>query len=440
MPTTVETAQRPDLQRHSLALPPLPIGGSTSWRVATAQSVRSALEALAAHKFRSAMTMIGIIIGICGVLIINAIGQSQNMAIAAQLAQLGSNLVSISPGFAQTGGVSAGAGSRPTLTASDALAIRDQVAHVLAISPQIGGSEEVINGRLNYATSVLSANAAIESIQSYGIRLGAFFTDEDDAHGVAVAVLGQTVVDHLFPGTSPIGAQVRIRNADFTIVGVLQAKGHNGQSDLDDVVIVPFHTGQQRLFGYGNVASILLQVDRTDNIPAVVAGATKTLEQSHHVAPGRPDDFVVRNFQQIVDSAKQQAAVLTTVLTAVAGVALAIGGFGIMNIMLISITERTQEIGVRIAVGARPSDVLLQFLIEALTLCLVGAMCGILAGYAVATLITHMSSLLTRYPALPTAGAVGAAVGVAILTGLVFGFYPAQRAARLDPIVALRYE
>jgi putative ABC transport system permease protein len=231
-----------------------------------------------------------------------------------------------------------------------------------------------------------------------------------------------------------------LRNIEFRVVGVLAAKGHDAQADLDDVVIIPLHTAQQRLFGYGNVANVLLQADTTDDIPAVLAGVTATLERAHHLTAGQPNGFAVTDDTQVANAARQQTALLTRVLTAVAGIALAIGGFGLMNIMLIAVSERTPEIGVRLAVGAQPADILLQFLEEALTLTLVGGALGVALGYLAAGIITHTVPSLAPYPAWPRLVAVGLALVVSIGTGLLFGLYPAHRAARLDPIHALRYE
>ncbi|HEY8744003.1 MAG TPA: ABC transporter permease [Chloroflexota bacterium] len=420
-----------------LALPPLR-GGSATWRQATGQSVRAALGALLTHKVRSAMTMFGIILGVCGVLVIDAVGQAQNAAVAAQLAKLGSNLVTVSPGIVRTGGT---AGStRPTLTLQDAALLQARVPDVAALTPQVTGTVPVIAGRLSASTHLVGALPMIQQIQNDAVAQGRFFTAQEAGAGATVAVLGQTVVDKVFPGQDPVGLHLRLRNVDFRVVGVLAAKGSDAQTDLDDVVIVPLSTAQQRLLGYGNLASILLQADRTADIPAVLSGVTVTLERAHHIAAGQPDDFAVQDNEQVAQAARQQTALLTRVLSAVAGIALAIGGFGLMNIMLIAVTERTPEIGVRLALGARPNDVLAQFLEEAMTLTIVGGAIGVLAGYAAAGILPHAVPALAAHPAWPRLLAVAAALAVSLTTGLCFGLYPAYRAARLDPIHALRYE
>ncbi len=416
-----------------LALPPLRRGGST-WRQATGQSVRAALGALLTHKVRSAMTIVGIVLGICGVLVIDAVGQAQNAAVATQLAKLGSNLITVTPGIVRLGGV------RPALTLHDTSLMQAQVPDVAALTPEVTGSVPAIAGRLAYTTNVIGALPTIQQIQDDALAAGSFFTAQDESAGATVAVLGQTVVDKIFPGQDPVGQQLLLRNVEFRVVGVLAAKGHDAQTDLDDVVIIPLHTAQQRLFGYGNLASILLQADSTDDIPAVLAGVTATLEQAHHFTTGQPNEFNVTDDTQVANAARQQTALLTRVLTAVAGIALAIGGFGIMNIMLIAVSERTPEIGVRLAVGAQPSNILLQFLEEALTLTLVGGALGVASGYAAAAIVTRTVPALASYPAWPRLVAVGLALLVSVGAGLLFGLYPAYRAARLDPIHALHYE
>ncbi|MGI8915085.1 MAG: ABC transporter permease [Chloroflexota bacterium] len=404
------------------------------------QSVRTALGSLLAHKFRSSLTMIGIILGVCGVLTINAVGQSQNAALAAQLAQLGSNLVSVASAAANVGGVSGGAGSLPSLTVRDAQAIREQVPDVAAISPGVSGQAPVVNGRLSWGTSVQGVYPEYQVIANDVTRLGAFFTAQDEAAGQPVAVLGQTVADHVFPATNPLGAIIRLRNVNFRVVGVLAAKGHNGQRDLDDVVLIPFSTGQQRLFGYASVGGLLLQVDSTSHLPGVLTGINRVLRSTRHIAAGRPDDFRVTNYQQLVDSAGQEAAAITMIMSAIAAVALTLGGFGLMNIMLMAVTDPTTEIGVRMAVGAQPGDVLLQFLSEAATLTIIGGLLGVVAGFAASAAIPYLAKPLANYPAWPAPGAIAVALGVSLAVGLLFGLYPAHRAAHLNPIEALRYE
>lgn len=309
-------------KRRTRTLPPLGAGGGLTWSAALAQGARSARDALAAHRGRAAMTLCGIMIGIAGVLVVDAAGQSQRVAVTAQLARLGSNVVSIAPGSSTTGGAPNGAGSRPTLTEQDARAIRAQAVHVAAVSPIARGSETVVAGSQTWATTVTGAYPDIQAIQDEAVQSGAFFTEADESAGATVAVLGPTVAARLFPDGSPVGRPMRIGSVDFRVVGVLQAKGQDASGDLDDTIVVPFKTAQQRLFGYGPVSSILLQVDDTSNIPAAITNATQAIEQSHRLPPGRPDDFTVRNEQQLVEAQEEQAGALTRALTAVAAVVL----------------------------------------------------------------------------------------------------------------------
>ena len=426
-------------QHPSRRLAPLPLDAQPIWITTAGQSVRSALAALAAHKARAFMTMFGIVVGVCGVLIIDVLGQAQNAALAEQLAQLGTNLISITPGFAFPGGVSRGAATPPTLTNRDIQLLREQVPDVHALTPLVSGTETLAFGNLTVGAAVTGAYPDVKTIQSDALQEGAFFTAADESAHLPFVVLGQTVVGKLFPNRDPLGAEVRIRDVNFQVVGVLRAKGHRGQTDLDDAAIVPFSTAQQRLYG-ARLDSILLQASRTEQIPAVMAAATATLDQSHHLTVGGHADFTIQDFQQVVDTARQQTALQTRVLTLVAGVALALGGFGVMNIMLISVTERTAEIGLRLAVGARPAGVLLQFLVEAATITSVAGGLGLLLGFALSLALRLPVHLLAAYPSLPTVQTSGAAIVVVVATGVVFGLYPALRAARLDPVVALRSE
>jgi putative ABC transport system permease protein len=425
--------------RRAWRLDPLPLSRRPSRAVAAVHGVRSAIAALAAHRARSFMTMFGIIVGTCGVLVINVLGQAQNEALAEQMAQLGTNVISITPGIASLRGVSGGAGSKPTLTNRDAQLLEQQVPYLRGLTPMVNGSETLVFGGQTIGASVIGAYPDLETVQSYSVRLGAFFTGADESARLPVAVIGQTVVDRLLKGNSPIGAEIRIRGVGFRVVGVLQARGHQGQTDLDDVAIVPFSTAQQRLYG-AKLDSILIQASRTEQIPAVMAAATAALDQAHHTASGARRDFNVQNFQQAIDAARQQTALLTQTLSIVAGVALAIGGFGVMNIMLLSVTERTAEIGLRMAVGARPADVLLQFLVEALTITVVAGSIGLVLGFALPIALRLPVHMLAQYPAVPTPAASIATFAVVVATGVVFGFFPALRAARLDPVVALRSE
>ncbi len=383
------------------------------------------------------MTMFGIVVGTCGVLVINVLGQAQNAALAEQLAQLGTNVISIAPGIASAKGVSKGGASRPSLTNRDVEILQRQVPDARALTPTVSGTETLSRGRKTVGSSVVGGYPDIASVQSHAVRLGAFYTAADEAAHLPVAVIGQTVVDRLFEGEDPLGAEIRIRGVTFRVVGVLEPRGFRGQTDLDNVAIVPFSTAQRRLYG-SRVDSILVQAPRTEQIPMVMAAVAAALDQTHRTTAGGRRDYDVRNFQQAVDTARQQSEMLARALTAVAGVALAIGGFGLMNIMLLSVAERTTEIGLRLAVGARPADVLLQFLVEALTITVVAGLVGLALGFAVPLALRLPVRLLAEYPAAPTTAAAFASFAVAVATGVAFGFLPALRASRLDPVVALR--
>ena len=385
------------------------------------------------------MTMFGIVVGVCGVLVIDVLGQSQNAALAAQLAQLGTNLVSITPGIAFQGGVTSGRANEPTLTDRDAQLLQEQVPYVRALTPLVSGTETLAVADLTVGATVTGGYPDVAMIQSDVVSQGRFFTAADESAHVPVVVLGRTVVAQLFPNRDPLGAAVRIRDVNFRVIGVLQAKGRQGQTDLDDVAIIPFSTAQERLYG-PKVGSILIQATQTEQIPPVMAAAIATLDQGHHLPIGGRSEFVVQDFQQVVEASKEQTALLTQVLTIVAGAALAMGGFGVMNIMLISVSERTAEIGLRVAVGARPADVRLQFLVEALTITSVAGVIGLLLGYVLSLALRLPIHMLAQYPAMPTMGTSIAAFVVVVATGVVFGFYPALRASRLDPVAALRSE
>jgi putative ABC transport system permease protein len=398
--------------------------------------------ALASRRWRSLLTMISILIGVAGVLVIDSVGHSQREALAAQLAQFGTNVVSIQPGAATVRGVSAGAGSVPSLRDRDVALIRARVENVAALAPEDAANFQPISvGHNVNATNVVAAPPEFQAIQGLSVARGTFFARRDEETGARVAVIGPTVVRHLFPdggSRMPLGQRVRVRGVEFEIIGVLAARGHNGQTDLDNLVIVPFSTGERYLFGPNALAGILVQVDDPAHLPKVMAELKGTLERSHELPPGSSDDFRLTNFQQLIDAAQQQATLLTRILSYVAAIAMGMGGLGIMNIMLLSVTERTSEIGLLIAVGAGRRDVLLQFLAEAAALAIGGGVGGVALGFGVAAILSRLVAALTAYPELPSIGAVALSLAVSLAIGIAFGLYPAARAAWLDPIVALR--
>ena len=439
--TTPISPSRPRLRPQAYPvgrrLPGLPKAGATARWLAAATGVQTALEALLANRLRSLLTMLGIIIGVGAVIAVVALGQGAKGMVTQQLARLGTNMVTIQPGSATQGGVATGLGGRPTLTAADVQTLQDNVAHIAAISPVVGGQAQVIAAGKNWNTRVQGVFPAYASIGAYEASEGAFFTQDDEDSAAAVAVIGQTVAINLFPdGQDPVGQQVRIRNVVFQVVGVLATKGNNGFQDQDDLVLIPFSAAQRRLFGSANVQQIQLQVDQTQNTPAAISQSTAMLEQTHRIPASGADDFTVRNLQAVQQAGEQAATTITTLLTAVAAVSLVVGGIGIMNIMLVSVTERTREIGIRLAVGARGRDVHLQFLVEAVTLSVVGGLIGIAGGTGGSVLLSRLSG----WPTVVPLWAVGMAAGFAMAVGVIFGWYPAAKAAGMDPIEALRQE
>jgi putative ABC transport system permease protein len=439
MSAAVQTKRQPnapEVAAQPNRLPAIQGSGGSSALTTIAQSMLSALEALAANKLRSLLTMLGIIIGVGAVIVVIAIGQGAKDAVAQQLSRLGTNMVTIQPGNFNAGGVATGAGGRPSLTDQDVQAIQRQVPHITAISPLVGGNNQVAYQGLNWQTRVQGVYPDYQTIQDYTASSGAFFTQADENSAATVAMIGQTVADNVFPGINPVGLRFRIRNVIFQVAGVLSVKGNNGFQDQDDIVLIPYSTAERRLFGRSTVGQIQVQVDQPQNINGVIADITAVLRQTHRLPAYKPDDFTVRNLQQILQANEQTANTIATLLTAVAAVSLLVGGIGIMNIMLVSVTERTREIGIRMAIGARSRDVLLQFLVEAVTLSAVGGVIGICLGFFFTFAVSHFAGWRTAV----APASVLLAFGFAALIGVFFGFYPARKAAGLDPIEALRHE
>lgn len=435
--STVTQASAPSTITERLRpLLPLKHQGHTSIFTSIGQSVLSALEALFSSKLRSFLTMLGIIIGVGAVIVVIAIGQGAKANVAAQLSRLGTNMVTIQPGSANFGGVQTGIGGRPTLTDKNVQAIAQQVPDIVALSPVVTGQAQVVFNGQNWNTRVQGVYPDYQTIQDYQTASGSFFTQADETNNVPVADLGQTVVQNLFPNTNPIGQRIRIRNVIFQVIGVLAPKGNNGFFNQDDIILIPYSTAQLRLFGTSNVNQIQVQVDKSSNIQPVINDITAVLRRAHHLPSWEANDFTVRNLQQILNTAQSATSTITTLLAAVAAISLLVGGIGIMNIMLVSVTERTREIGIRMAVGARSRDVLLQFLVEAVTLSVVGGIVGIFFGFVVAIGISHFA----KWTTMIAPASVLLAFSFAALVGIFFGFYPARTASRLDPIEALRHE
>jgi len=424
----------------SLEFPPMDRRrGRARGLLAVYQSYVSALEALRANVLRSLLTSLGIIIGVAAVVMVIASGEGNSATINQRLSGLSPNELVIRSGSARGFGVRQGAGTLQTLTQADADAITAQVPNVAAVSPVVNVSGQVIFGNQNWATQVQGVYPSYQQIGSWQMQEGAFITQGDEQSIGADAVLGQQVVDSLFTplGIDPIGQQIRIRNVPFTVIGTLVSKGAaGGFGNADDVVFVPFSTAQQRLTGSQSVNSIDVFADNATHVNDVQTAIQQLLEQRHHIATPQQDDFTIQNQSQILQTVQGVQQSLTLLLVSVAAISLLVGGIGIMNIMLVSVTERTREIGIRIAIGAHPGDVMAQFLIEALMLSALGGLVGIAVGLIGAWINASVSSA----PFVLDPRAALLAFCFAAVVGAVLGFYPAQRAARLDPIEALRRE
>ncbi len=398
--------------------------------------LRTALNALRRNMSRSLLTMLGIIFGVGAVITSMAIGEGAKQALLKQIESLGSNLVVITPGNVVQGGVSLGSGSRTTLKLADVTAISANI-EVAGVTPVSQTNAQVIAGALNWATQIVGASPPWVSVGNWSVARGRFFTDQETAEVRKVAVLGSSVAANLFPRQSPLGATINIRSVPFQVVGVLDSKGQSGGGrDQDDFVVVPITTHQQRLTGQRWVNSIQISAADADGVADVVTAVERLLRLTHRLTATAPDDFTVRN---VADVQQVRVATISTqalLLAATAVVSLLVGGIGIMNIMLVSVTERTREIGLRMAVGARGRDIQLQFLIEALTMACAGGVIGIAVGVGAAFLFATAS----QWPVTITPFSVVLGFLSSAVTGVVFGYYPARRAAALDPIDALRYE
>jgi putative ABC transport system permease protein len=399
--------------------------------------IRTAWMALQRNVSRSLLTMLGIIIGVGAVIASMAIGAGAQAAVLKQIESLGANLIVITPGSVTSGGVSLGSGTRTSLQLSDVSGIAKNVPEVAAAAPYSQTNTQAVAGGANWFTSIGGTTPAWLTVENWSLSQGRFFTDDEVAKVAKVAVLGSTVAANLFPAGGAVGSTVVIKSVPFLVLGVLTSKGQTGFGrDQDDVVIVPITTHQQRLTGQTWVNTILLSASTPDTVPGVIDSTERLMRLLHHLAPRDADDFTIRNIanvQQVRIATSQTQALL---LAAVAVVSLVVGGIGIMNIMLVSVTERTREIGLRMAVGARGRHILLQFLIEALMMASAGGLIGIGLGVGISSVV----SLLAHWPTVITAFSILLGFVSAEVTGILFGFYPAQRAAALDPIDALRYE
>ncbi len=398
---------------------------------------RTALKALRANQLRSFLTTLGVIIGVAAVIAIVTLTQGVSVTLNQRLAGLGTNVLMIQSGSASRNGAFQGEGTAQTLTMSDVQALTP-IPHVANISPVISVGAQAIYGNHNWNTQVQGVYPSYQSLQNWQLARGAWFNTGDQLGAASVAVIGQTVVDNLFTpaGIDPIGQTIRINNQLFRVVGTLQSKGSQGFGNADDVIFVPSTAAQDRLKNSLYVDQIQIQVDSSTNVAQVQQNVTTVLEKQHHIAAGATDDFRVLNANQLLQTAQQTTTLLTALLVGIAAISLTVGGIGIMNIMLVSVTERIREIGIRMAVGARRGDIRNQFLIEAVVLSAVGGVIGILIGLLAGLGISAALGL----PLVVSPLAILIAFSVAAIIGIGFGLYPAVRAARLDPIVALRTE
>ena len=405
-------------------------------------SSRIALRALQVNRTRSALTMLGIIIGVAAVIAMVGVGAGATERIQAQIQSIGSNLIIVLPGSISSNGVRLGSGGVATLTTDDAKAIADECPSVALTAPTVRGGVQVVYGSNNWATIVQGVTPDYMTLRDYTMMSGQFFTTQDVDASAKLAVLGETVAANLFGDSDPTGQVVIVKNVPFTVSGVLTPKGQSptGQ-DQDDVILLPISTATQKVLGVNKanakaVGSVMVQAINPQAIDQAIQEMDALLRERHRILPGLEDDFSVRNLTEVFAAQESSAQVMAVLLGAIASVSLIVGGIGIMNIMLVSVTERTREIGLRLAVGAKRRDILSQFLVEAATLSLAGGVIGILVGVATALAISYFAQWTTDIGVM----AVAVSFLFSALVGVFFGYYPARTAAFLNPIEALRYE
>ena len=402
------------------------------------ESVLIAFEGLKANKLRAILTMLGIIIGVGAVVAMVSLGLGVQQKVQNSIAGLGSNLLIVTPGSnSPSGGVRLAAGSNITLTKQDGKAISQQISGVNAVAPAVSQQFQIIYGNQNWKTSVQGTTPEFLAIRNFEVASGTFFSTSDEDTRARVAVIGETVATNLFGGGSPVGQTIRIGQAPFRVIGVLGSKGQSSMgSDQDDVVIVPLTTAQERLMGISYVHNINIQVENDEIMDKVQEDVATLLRSRHHLAQNTTDDFTVRNLTSLMTTMKETTGTLTLFLGSVAAISLLVGGIGIMNIMLVSVTERTREIGIRKALGATYKNILLQFIIEAVVIGVTGGLLGIFLGVVGARIV----SLVVGWNTVISYIAIFGAFTISVMIGLFFGIYPARKAALLDPIDALRYE
>jgi len=404
------------------------------------QSLLIAVRALRVNKMRALLTMLGIIIGIAAVIAMVAIGSGASKMISDQIASIGSNLLLVLPGSITSGGLRSGSGGTPSLTYDDAKAIKAECPSVANVAPTVRGSGQVVYGNQNWSTVVMGATPEMLSVRDWPVIAGRNISQSDVDGATKNCLIGQTIAENLFGAADPVGQIIRIKKIPFTVIGLLEHKGQSPQGqDQDDVIFIPLTTAQRKVFGSqfpGSVGAIMIQAQDADVLKKAEEEITALLDQRHRIGPSHDRDFTVRNLSEILAVSEQSSKVMSILLGAVASISLIVGGIGIMNIMLVSVTERTREIGIRMAIGARRRDILLQFLTEAVLL----TTCGGIIGMGVGVIGAMAISKIMDWPTLISSKAIIIAFLFSAGVGVFFGFYPARKAAGLNPIDALRYE
>jgi putative ABC transport system permease protein len=403
-------------------------------------TIKISLRALSANKMRSGLTMLGVIIGVGAVITMLAVGQGASRRISEQIASMGSNMLLVHSGASTAGGVRMGHGARPTLNLADAEAIAKECSAVAYVAPEHSGISQVVHGNQNWPSGIRGTTSGFLNIRDWPLSGGRAFTDQEVRSASKVAILGRTVAENLFGDVNPVGKTMRIKKMPFKVIGVLVKKGQSSRGrDQDEIVLVPITTAQKKLFKVsfpGTVNHIFLKVKSFEDLSIAENQVTELLRQRHRIGPGQEDDFTVRNITERMQAYEESSRVMALLLGAIASVSLLVGGIGIMNIMLVSVTERTREIGIRTAVGAKTWDIRTQFLIEALTLSLIGGIIGIILGISASKAL----SIIMGWSTIISPALVLLAFSFSALVGLFFGFYPAYKASLLNPIDALRHE